>query len=174
MKSFIANNALKFLAWCIDNSGKGKDGIFRLFRENNFAAPYLYGPAERLIIGPRVSRSNTLFNTRSGTIKIGTGVMFGHNCMVLTGYHDYSKRGETRERVTLENAGKDILIEDGAWIASGVIIIGPCRIGKNAVIGSGSVVVSDIPAKVLAVGNPARPIKEIEISDTSTESGTLA
>lgn len=168
MKSFIANNVLKFLGWCIDNSGGGKDSLFRLFRENHFATPHLHGPAERLIIGPRVSRANTLFNTRSGTITIRTGVMFGHNCMVLTGYHDYSKRGETRERVTLENAGMDILIEDGVWIASGVIIIGPCRIGKNAVIGSGSVVVSDIPDRVLAAGNPARPIKEIEISDTST------
>ena len=124
----------------------------------------IYGPHDRLLISPRVSKANTLFNTRSGKIFVGIGVMFGHNCMVLTGVHDYTKPGETRERVTLENAYRDIVIEDGVWIASGVIIIGPCRIGKNSVIGSGSVVIKDIPPMTFAAGNPAKVIKSIEIT----------
>lgn len=163
MRSFIADLILRLLVWCIENRKINQDKLFQLLRERELTTPFLHGPVERLLIGPRVSRANTLFNTRSGTITIKTGVIFGHNCMVLTGYHDYSKRGETRERVTLENAGKDIVIEEGTWVASGVIIIGPCRIGKNAVIGSGSVVVSDIPDEVLAAGNPARVIRKIEI-----------
>ena len=91
--------------------------------------------------------------------------MFGHNCMVLTGFHDYTKPGETRDRVTLENANRDIIIEDGVWIASGVIIVGPCRIGKNSVIASGSVVVKDIPPLTFAAGNPAKVIKHIKITN---------
>jgi serine acetyltransferase len=44
---------------------------------------------------------------------------------------------------------RDIIIESGAWIASRAIIIGPCRIGRNAVIGSGCIVDFDVPADTL-------------------------
>lgn len=162
MRSFVANNILRLFEWCLKNRSEDGD-VFHLLKDMHLATSIVYGPSERLVLGKRISRANTLFNTRSGVIKINTGVMFGHNCMVLTGYHDYSKPGEARERVTLEYAGKDIIIEEGVWIASGVIIIGPCRIGKNSVIGSGSVVVSDIPDEVLAVGNPAKIIRKLEI-----------
>ena len=64
----------------------------------------------------------------------------------------------------LENVNRDIIIEDGVWIASGVIIIGPCKIGKNSVIGSGSIVVKDIPPLTFAAGNPAKVIKTIKFS----------
>lgn len=141
-----------------------KDFLTNHMAEKILTLPVIYGPHDRLFISPRVSKANTLFNTRSGKIFVGIGVMFGHNCMVLTGFHDYTKPGETRERVTLENADRDIVIEDGVWIASGVIIVGPCRIGKNSVIGSGSVVVRDIPPMTFAAGNPAKVIKSIEIT----------
>lgn len=155
---------MRLFEWCLKNRSENGD-VFRLLNESYLTTSIVYGPSERLVLGKRISRANTLFNTRSGGIKINTGVMFGHNCMVLTGFHDYSKPGETRERITLENADRDIIIEEGVWIASGVIIIGPCRIGKNSVIGSGSVVVSDIPDEVLACGNPAKIIRKIEIKE---------
>lgn len=141
-----------------------KDFLTNRIAEKLLSVPLIHGPHDRLIIKPRVSKANTLFNTRSGKIFVGTGVMFGHNCMVLTGYHDYTKPGETRERITLENVNRDIIIEDGVWIASGVIIIGPCKIGKNSVIGSGSIVVKDIPPLTFAAGNPAKVIKTIKFS----------
>jgi acetyltransferase-like isoleucine patch superfamily enzyme len=151
IKSFLQFFRIKFL-------------LTNYIAEKVLTISLVYGPHERLVVSPRVSKANTLFNTRSGNIYVGVGVMFGHNCMVLTGYHDYSKPGETRERVTLEDAGRDIVIEDGVWIASGVIIIGPCRIGKNSVIASGSVVVKDIPPMTIAAGNPATVIKDIKFS----------
>ena len=164
MKKIIAKIVLGIinfsLKWSDESTRKKFTDLLHL---SLLSSPVISGPAERLFISKRVSRANTLFNTRSGSIKVGIGVMFGHNCMVLTGFHDYSKPGETRERVTIEDANRDIIIEDGAWIASGVIIIGPCRIGKNAVIGSGSVVIKDIPAMTFAAGNPAKVIKNIEI-----------
>jgi acetyltransferase-like isoleucine patch superfamily enzyme len=141
-----------------------KDFLTRHLAEKILNVSVVYGPQDRIFISPRVSKANTIFNTRSGKIFVGQGVMFGHNCMVLTGFHDYSRPGETRERVTLEDANRDIVIEDGVWVASGAIIIGPCRIGKNSVIGSGSVVVKDIPSMTFAAGNPAKVIKNIEIT----------
>lgn len=129
----------------------------RLFYTTHF----VHGPKERLIVGNKVSLANTLLNTRSGQIVIKDMVIFGHNVMVLTGIHDINGGGQ-KKRLTLVNANRDIIIEKGAWIASGVIIVGPVRIGENSVIGAGSVVVKNIPDNVLAVGNPAKPVKSIE------------
>lgn len=58
-----------------------------------------------------------------------------------------------------------VTIEDGAWIGAGVIILPGVRIGKNAVIGAGSVVTKDIPANVVAVGNPCKVLREITERD---------
>jgi galactoside O-acetyltransferase len=52
-------------------------------------------------------------------------------------------------------------IEAGVWVGSGAVILPGVTIGENAVIGAGSVVTRDIPANVVAVGNPCRVIREI-------------
>ena len=162
---FISNIIINIIIFALKNSNESlKINLSKYLHQLFLISPALHGPEDRLHISKRVSRANTLFNTRSGSIHIGVGVMFGHNCMVLTGYHDYTKPGETRERVTLENVNRYIIIEDGVWIASGVIIIGPCKIGKNSVIGSGSIVVKDIPPLTFAAGNPAKVIKTINFS----------
>ena len=82
----------------------------------------------------------------------------GHDVMLLTGSHDYTKFGEERKKAS---RGGPIYIEEGAWICSRVIIIGPCHIGKHSVIGAGSVVTKNIPPYQLWAGNPAKFIKEI-------------
>lgn len=131
-----------------------------------YNTPYMYGPRDRLRIGKGISLANTILNTRSGNITIGNRVMFGHNVMLLTGYHDVTVKAVGKKRSTLTNAERNIVIEDGAWIASGVIVIGPVRIGRNAVIGAGSVVVKNIPSDVFAAGNPAILIKKINFKES--------
>lgn len=54
-----------------------------------------------------------------------------------------------------------IIIKDGAWIASGVIVCGGVTIGKNAVVGAGSIVTHDIPDNEMWIGQPARYHKTI-------------
>ena len=56
---------------------------------------------------------------------------------------------------------RDVYIGENAWICSGVIILPGVHIGKNSVIGAGSIVTRDIPDNVLAVGNPCRVVREI-------------
>lgn len=126
-----------------------------------YDTPFIYGDPERITFGEKVSKANTLFNVRSGKVTVGNGVMFSHNVLVLTGYHDMNVDGSLMRRQTITDAGRDIVIEAGVWVGGGVIILGPVRIGKNAVIGAGSVVVNDIPPDVLAVGIPAKPIKKL-------------
>ncbi|WP_425320283.1 DapH/DapD/GlmU-related protein [Paenibacillus xylanexedens] len=58
-----------------------------------------------------------------------------------------------------------MVIEDGAWIGSGAIILPGVTIGKGSVIGAGSVVTKNIPANVIAVGNPCRVLREITEQD---------
>jgi hypothetical protein len=48
------------------------------------------------------------------------------------------------------------------WLGGGVIVCPGVTIGENTVVGAGAVVVKDLPANVLAVGNPARPIRSLE------------
>lgn len=79
-----------------------------------------------------------------GKVKIGNNVLVsGHSILIA---HDPWKSGE-------------IVIEDGAWIGVSSTIIFPVRIGRNAIIGAGSVVTRDIPENAVAVGVPARVIK---------------
>ena len=58
-----------------------------------------------------------------------------------------------------------ITIEDGVWIGGHAVIAPGVRIGRNSVIGAGSVVTKDIPAGVLAAGVPCRPIRPITAAD---------
>lgn len=54
-----------------------------------------------------------------------------------------------------------VMIEDNCWIGAGVTICPGVHIGKNSVIGAGSVVLEDIPENVVAVGNPCRVLRKI-------------
>ena len=56
---------------------------------------------------------------------------------------------------------KDIHIGNNVWIGAGAIVLPGVTIGENSVIGAGSVVTKDIPANVVAVGNPCRVMREI-------------
>ena len=58
-----------------------------------------------------------------------------------------------------------ITVGNDVWIGAGVCVMPGVTIGNNVVIGGGSVVVKDIPANSIAVGNPCRVIKNIEDND---------
>ena len=62
--------------------------------------------------------------------------------------------------------GKPIIIGNDVWIASNVTVCGGVTIGDGSVIGAGSVVTRDIPAGVLAAGNPCKVIREITEKDS--------
>jgi maltose O-acetyltransferase len=109
------------------------------------------------IIGESCSLANTLLDCVD-QITIGDFVSFGHNCMVLTGYHN---QHEIRERRQLSSLSKPVHIRSGAWIASGVIILPGVTIGNDAVIGAGSVVTKDIPDNEVWIGNPARFLRKV-------------
>ena len=98
-------------------------------------------------------------------INIGNCIMFAPNVQIYTSYHPVLPE----ERYILERAEDDpiyyntcadpVEIKDGAWIGGGVIILPGVTIGKNSIVGAGSVVNKSIPDDCVAVGNPCRVIK---------------
>jgi acetyltransferase-like isoleucine patch superfamily enzyme len=95
-----------------------------------------------------VGLADVLINTSGGDVYIGDYVFFGHGVMLLTGTHEFRQIGSDRQMIR-DDADRDIIIENGAWIASRAVLIGPCKIGMNAVIGCGCVVDFDVPADTL-------------------------
>ena len=121
----------------------------------------IFGPEHRVMISDSARIQNALINTMSGFVTIKEDVFFGHNVLLLTGEHDYTKVGRERQTTVLE-CGNDIFIERGVWIASNAIVIGPCRIGHDSVIGAGSIITKDIPPLKVIAGNPAKVIRDVE------------
>lgn len=90
-------------------------------------------------------------------ITIGDDVQIGPNVQLLTPLHPL-EAGLRRDK--WENAAP-ITIGDNVWLGGGVIVCPGVSIGADTVVGAGSVVTRDLPAGVLAVGNPARVVREL-------------
>ena len=69
-------------------------------------------------------------------------------------------RGLPRERERGVEYGRAVEIGRNVWIGAGAVIGPGVTVGDDTVVGAGSVVVRDLPAGVVAVGNPCRPIRK--------------
>jgi acetyltransferase-like isoleucine patch superfamily enzyme len=118
------------------------------------------GPRDRIHIDPSATISNAILNSSSGSITIGPNAFFGQHVQILAGTHDATLRGSERFDA-LPAGGHDVVIEEGAWIASGAIVIGPCVIGRDAVVAAGAVVTADVPAGTMVAGVPARVVRPV-------------
>ena len=87
------------------------------------------------------------------------GVMIGPNCQLMTAKHPF----DPEERLACFAYGAPIRICHHVWLGAGTIVLPGITIGENSIIGAGSVVTKDIPPNSVAVGNPARVIKSVDI-----------
>ena len=94
-------------------------------------------------------------------IYIGDCTMIGPNATIATAGHPVLP--ELREKGYQYNV--PVHIGRNCWLGAGVIVLPGVTIGDNTVIGAGSVVTRDIPANVVAVGNPCRVLREIGQKD---------
>lgn len=112
-----------------------------------------------VIIGPNC----TFIDNRE--ITIGSCVMIAPNVQIYTAYHPilpedrYVFNRAENDPVYFRTCADPVEIKDGAWIGGGVIILPDVIIGKNSIIGAGSVVTRSIPDNCIAVGNPCKPVK---------------
>lgn len=90
-------------------------------------------------------------------------ITIGDDVQIAPGVHIYTATHPTDAEIRrsgLELA-KPISIGDGVWLGGGSIICPGVTIAENTVVGAGSVVTSDLPAGVLAVGNPCRVLRKL-------------
>lgn len=90
-------------------------------------------------------------------IFVGDNVMFGPNVVVATAGHPILP--QLREQGLQYNAA--VRIGKNCWIGAGALIMPGVSVGEGSVIGAGSVVTRDVPANVVAVGNPCRVLRPI-------------
>jgi len=114
------------------------------------------GHAE-IIIGNDCGFSAVVIGARE-SIVIGDNVMVGAN-VLITDFDWHSIKPDERQHGIPRS--KPVIISDNVFIGYSATILKGVSIGKNSVIGANSVVTQDIPANVIAAGNPCKVIKDI-------------
>jgi acetyltransferase-like isoleucine patch superfamily enzyme len=116
-------------------------------------------PHSHITIGARSLIGESCILRGQGGITIGDDVYLGTLVQLLAVNHVFSdpNRPISHQGITAQG----ISIADGAWIGSGAIVLDGVTIGRNAVIGAGAVVTKDVPDYCVAVGNPARVVRDL-------------
>lgn len=123
------------------------DGTNNVYIGNNVIIPEY----TRLITDPR---------DESSKIIIDDSVLFGPNVSVYSTTHIFSNPEMAVKDQPLKNA--TTRIRSGAWLGINVVVLPGISIGRNSVIGANSVVINDIPDYCLAVGTPAKVIRNLK------------
>jgi maltose O-acetyltransferase len=135
-----------------------------------------------LLLGDRVRLASTISTLElsvgpAGTLEIGDRVLINHGCSI--GATKLVRIGERcnigSQAILIDNAFHEldparrdeqpepqpVILEPNVWLAARVIVLPGVTIGRNSVVGAGSVVTRDIPADVLAAGIPAKVIRPL-------------
>lgn len=120
-----------------------------------------------IFVGDRVIINMNCTFVDNHRIDIGNNVLIASNVQIYTATHS-TRVGERMAEpqdgggVACYTLARPVRIEDGAWIGGGAILLPGVTIGRNSVVGAGSVVTRSIPANCVAVGNPCRVIRQID------------
>jgi len=121
-------------------------------------APFYCSYGKNTYLGDHVFINYMCVILDNNEVRIGNHVMIGPSVQIYTAAHDL----QAESRIKGYETAKPIVIEDNVWIGGGAILLPGVRIGRNAVVGAGSVVSRDVPANTVVAGNPAKVIREIE------------
>jgi maltose O-acetyltransferase len=122
--------------------------------EPNFFCDYGYN----IFLGEKFYANHHCIMLDAGEIHIGDRVLLGPNVQLYATTHPLN----AQERAEGRTLAAPIHIGNDCWIGGGAIILGGVSIGDGSVIGAGSVVTQDIPAGVVAFGNPCRVMKPVD------------
>lgn len=129
--------------------------------EPNFFCDYGYN----IIMGDNFYANHNLVILDCAEVTFGSNVFIGPNCGFYTAGHpiDAAQRNEGLEYAKPIKIGRDV------WIGGNVCVMPGVTIGDNTVIGGGSVVTKDIPAGVVAAGNPCKVIRKIDSGKSTND-----
>lgn len=110
-------------------------------------------------VGENVLLAKDCFIDYSGEVTIKDNAWISERAIIMT--HEHKLIDSRCYGGGIETTS--IIIEEKSWIGAGAIVLPSCHyIGKNSVVGAGSIVTKDVPDNVVVAGNPARFIKNIE------------
>ncbi len=144
-----------------DKFEKRKKIIKKLFNKTQseflIEQPFVCDYGYNIEIGRNFYSNHNLIILDAGKVTFGDNVFIGPNCAFYTAGHP--------TEIELRNKGleyaKPIKVGNNVWFGGNVVVLPGVEIGNNCTIGAGSVVVKNIPANSIAVGNPCRVIKTI-------------
>ncbi len=126
--------------------------------DTHIRPPFFCDYGYQTTIGARTFANFGLVCLDVAPVTIGDDVQIGPNVQLLTPTHPVEP-GPRRDKW---EAGAPITIGDNVWLGGGAIVCPGVSIGANTVVGAGAVVTRDLPANVVAVGNPARVVKKLD------------
>lgn len=138
-----------------------------LCSESNFTALGVNHPVvlrtlsegAEIVIGEDTGISGATICAAS-SIRIGQNCLIGANVMIVdTDFHSINPQNRRYNKNQAEIATAPVNVGSNVFLGAGVIVLKGVTIGDNSVVGAGSVVVHDIPASVVAAGNPAKLLK---------------
>lgn len=137
----------------------------RTGRRFEINAPFWCDYGRNVEIGENFYANHNCIILDGAKVVFGDNVFVGPNCGFYTAGHplDAGLRGRGLEYA------KPITVGDNVWIGAGVSVLPGVTIGSGSVVGAGSVVNRDIPAGVVAAGNPCRVIRPIAEADRPRE-----
>ena len=127
-----------------------------------------HGDPARLHIHETAVVNNALFNVSGGEITVGKDAFFGHDVAILTGTHYIEKFGKERQ-MGWPTSGRDVVIGEGVWLATHVLVLGPVTIGEHAVVAGGSLVREDVAPYTVVAGRPAKVVKTLTRPDAAPD-----
>ncbi|MFI8306291.1 sugar O-acetyltransferase [Streptomyces sp. NPDC085927] len=153
--------AARFQAAFVEDAAAAQSILTELLgavgEEAHVRPPLYVDYGSNITIGARTFVNYNLTALDVAAIVIGEDCQIGPNVQLLTPTHPV----EPQPRRDKLEAAQPITIGDNVWIGGGAIVLPGVTIGDNSVIGAGAVVTKDVPANVIAVGNPARPVRDI-------------
>ncbi|MEU5946223.1 sugar O-acetyltransferase [Micromonospora sp. NPDC047465] len=126
--------------------------------ETSVRPPFYCDYGWQIRIGPRSFVNFNAVFLDVAPITIGADVQIGPNVQLLTPTHPVES-GPRRDKW---EAAKPITIGDNVWLGGGAIVLAGVTVGENTVVGAGAVVTRDLPANVVALGNPARVVRQLD------------
>lgn len=95
-------------------------------------------------------------------VEIGRNCLIAANCQIMDANGHDPCFDSLEKRAASKDRGRPVVIEDYVWLGTGCIVLPGVRIGRGSVVGAGSVVTHDIPSMCVAVGNPAKVVRQFD------------
>lgn len=117
------------------------------------------GDGVALEVGDGTSIAGNCVLSAARSVRLGRKVLLARNVYISDHIHAYGDTGRAVLEQGVEQI-REVVVEDGAWLGQNVVVCPGVTIGRGAVVGANSVVLEEVPAHSLAVGAPARVVRE--------------